>query len=212
MIIPHTDIRLIKCPLTLNNKNQLTFTTKAKQEEYFLSLAYEEDDNAQYQRKDGVIRFNRQMDDIIEYNYCMYKNENYSNKWFYAFVIGMKYINDNMTEVSIITDVFQTWQFDIIYKQSFIEREIVPVASDTPGNYLYPEGLEFGELKIDGTANIDDLEPWYVIAFSGDNFEDSAGNILPVDQDGYKYNGIYSSITFAFCTPRSFSLYYENNE
>ena len=62
----------------------------------------------------------------------MYKNENYSNKWFYAFITGMRYINDNVTEISIATDVFQTWQFDLIYKQSFIEREIIPVADDTP--------------------------------------------------------------------------------
>lgn len=131
-ISPQTDIRLIKSPLTLNNKHQLTFSNVSAQETYFLSLPYVEDDNASYQRKDNVIRFNAHIDNIILYNYCMYKNENYSNKWFYAFITGMRYINDSLTEVSIVTDVFQTWQFDIIYKQSFVEREIVPTANDTP--------------------------------------------------------------------------------
>ena len=135
-ISPQTDIRLVKSPLTLNNKHQLTFANLKTQESYFLSLPYTEDINASYQRKDNVIRFNRHIDSIINYNYCMYKNDNYSNKWFYAFITGMRYINNNLTEISIITDVFQTWQFDLIYKQSFIEREIVPVADDIPRKQL----------------------------------------------------------------------------
>ena len=131
-ISPQTDIRLVKSPLTLNNKHQLTFTSVQTQQAYFLNLPYVEDNNASYQRKDNVIRFNEHIDNIISFNYCMYKNENYSNKWFYAFITGMRYINDHLTEVSITTDVFQTWQFDLIFKQSFVEREIVPVSDDTP--------------------------------------------------------------------------------
>ena len=77
-ISPQTDIRLIKCPLTLSNKNQITFSNLQAQEQYFLSLPYIEDTNASYQRKDNVIRFNKHIDSIITYDYCMYKNENYS--------------------------------------------------------------------------------------------------------------------------------------
>lgn len=135
-ISPQTDIRLVKSPLTLNNKHQLTFNNIQAQKSYFLSLPYVEDINASYQRKDNVIRFNSHIDNIISFNYCMYKNENYSNKWFYAFITGMRYINDNLTEITITTDVFQTWQFDLIYKQSFVEREIIPVADDTPRQQL----------------------------------------------------------------------------
>ena len=204
-ISPQTDIRLIKCPLTLSNKNQITFSNLQAQEQYFLSLPYTEDTNASYQRKDNVIRFNRHIDSIITYDYCMYKNENYSNKWFYAFITGMRYINDNVTEISIDTDVFQTWQFDLIYKQSFIEREIVPVADDTPGNNLIPEGLEFGELKVEGTAEFDELEPAYVVAYTGDSYQ--VGNDPPVQikQEGYNYNGIYSSVTFAVANSNGFN-------
>lgn len=131
-ISPQTDIRLVKSPLTLNNKHQLTFSNLEAQESYFLSLPHVEDTNASYQRKDNVIRFNSHIDNIINYNYCMYKNENYSNKWFYAFITGMRYLNDNVTEISIVTDVFQSWQFDLIYRLSFVEREIIPVTDDTP--------------------------------------------------------------------------------
>lgn len=193
-IQPDTDIRLIKSPLTLSNKHQITFANNQAQANYFLSLPYIEDQNASYQRKDNVIRFNSHIDNIIMYNYCMYKNDNYSNKWFYAFITSMRYINDSVTEVSIVTDVFQTWQFDLVYKNSFIEREIVPVSSDVAGNYLIPEGLEFGELKVEAMAEIDDLDPVYMVAYSGD-----AIGSVSISQDGFSYNGIPSSITFIMC-------------
>ena len=83
----------------------------------------------------------------------MYQNDNYSDKWFYAYITGMEYINDNMTRISIATDVFQTWQFDLIYKASYVEREMIDVSSDVPGANLNPENLESGEYKIGGFAD-----------------------------------------------------------
>ena len=62
----------------------------------------------------------------------MYQNENFSNKWFYAFITNMTYVNNGMTLIEIATDVFQTWQFDLQYKQSFIEREMINVNEDIP--------------------------------------------------------------------------------
>lgn len=189
-IQPDTDIHLLKSPLTLSNKHQITFANIQAQANYFLSLPYIEDQNASYQRKDNVIRFNSHIDNIIMYNYCMYKNDNYSNKWFYAFITSMRYINDSVTEVSIVTDVFQTWQFDLVYKNSFVEREIVPVSSDVAGNYLIPEGLEFGELKVQGTASFDDLKPVAIIAYSRDPNADGFTQQAVTSTQGVIANGI----------------------
>lgn len=71
-------------------------------------------------------------DDLIGYNYVMYQNTHYSNKWFYAFILKMEYVNDNMTRIVITTDPFQTWQFDITFMQSFVEREMIATNSDVP--------------------------------------------------------------------------------
>lgn len=131
-ITPNTDLYLIKCNLHLDNKNQLTFQDKQAQEQYFLSLPKLEVENFSYQRKDSVIRYPEHIDNILEYNYVMYKNENYTNKWFYAFITNMRYVNDGMTEITIATDVWQTWCFDISFKESFVEREIVAKSNDTP--------------------------------------------------------------------------------
>ena len=167
-VTPNTVLRLLKVPLELDNKNQLTFASKQAQEQYFLSLPNKEITEISYQRKDDVIYYPEHIDNILEYNYVMYKNENYSNKWFYAFIVNMEYENDYNTRVYITTDVFQTWQFDITFKQSFIEREMIAVADDVPGANLLPEGLETGELKANGTAEFDELEPVNIIAYSGD--------------------------------------------
>ena len=155
-ITPQTDIRLLKVPFELDNKNQLTFANIQAQSNYFLSVPYIQEDNCSYQRKDNIIRFPAHVDSILNYNYVMYKNEAYTNKWFYAFITNMKYVNNNMTEISIETDVFQTWQFDLIYKKMFVERE--HVSNDTVGLHTVPENLETGEYIIDELIRYDEFD------------------------------------------------------
>ena len=131
-ITPQTVLRLVKVPLEIDNKNQLTFENEQKQREYFLSLPHLEITEISYQRKDNVIYFPQHIDNLLEYNYVMYLNENYTNKWFYAFITNMEYITDYNTKISITTDVFQTWQFQFQFKESFIEREMINVGEDVP--------------------------------------------------------------------------------
>ena len=63
------------------------------------------------------------------------------------------------------------------------------------GANLIPEGLELGEMKINATATIEELKPSYVVAYSGDTIE-TGGDPISVPQNGYEYNGIFSSVTF----------------
>lgn len=196
-ITPQTVLRLVKVPLEIDNKNQLTFENEQKQREYFLSLPHKEIQEISYQRKNNVIMFPEHIDNLLEYNYVMYLNENYTNKWFYAFITNMEYETDHNTIISISTDVFQTWQFQFQFKESFIEREMINVEDDIPGANLLPEGLETGEFKVGGTAEFDDLEPINVVAYSGDKIqilEDTQE--INLSQKGYIVNGIAQSIVF----------------
>ncbi len=197
-ITPQTQIRLLDLPLEMDNNNQLTFSDVHAQYAYFNSLNFLEVDNASYQRKDNYIRFPTHIDNIIKYNYCMYLNDNYTDRWFYAFITNMVYVNDNLTYVYITTDVWQTWQFDIQFKQSFVEREHVLVSEDVPGAFLFPENLETGDYIISENYNYEDFNPVTVCAFSGSTIldPDSPDNPVPLPQIGYSYNGIYSSIIF----------------
>lgn len=147
MITPSTDVFLLKVPLEIDNLNQLTFANAEAQYNYFSSLPkLELGDDFTYQRKDGTLRVNALYDDILEYNYVMYKNDAYSDKWFYAYIDSMEYVNDNVTFVHITSDVWQCWQFSLNYKRTFVERE--HVNDDTEGLHTIPEGLELGEYEI----------------------------------------------------------------
>ena len=193
-ITPDTNIRLLKCPIKLDNKNQITFANLRSQTDYFLSLPFEEVEGSMYQRKDSSIYFPAIYDDLTEFTYVMYQNENYSNKWFYAFITGMEYLNDNTTRISILTDPFQTWQFDLTYKPSFVEREMINVSSDVPGANLVPENLETGEFKVAGTANVTGLSPVFVCAYSGDSF--TIGSTTTHFNSVFMINGIVTPVAF----------------
>ena len=164
-ITPQTELRLIKCPIEKDNLNQINFASKEAQYNYFNSLTHITADKFTYQRKDGIIRFPNHIDNLLGYNYVMYQNEAFTDKWFYAFITNMEYVNNEMTNITIKTDVFQTWQFDLIYKQSFIERE--HVNNDTAGLHTIPEGLETGPY-IAGSKGIFDwsnpiFEDWAIV-------------------------------------------------
>lgn len=150
VITPQTDLILLKCPLEVDQQNQLTFANATGQYNYFYSLPKLAVSNFTYQREDSTVRFPAQVDTIRSYNYCMYRNTAYSNKWFYAFITGIRYVNDKMTELKLKTDVWQTWQFDITLKSSYVERE--HVANDTIGAHTLDENVGTGEYMINAVT------------------------------------------------------------
>ena len=195
VVTPNSRIRLLKTPIELDERNQLTFSSITAQTNYFLSLPYLEYDNCSYQRKEGVIRFETNpstltYEDLLQYNYCMYQNTSYNDKWFYAFITDIKYINDGMSEIKIETDVIETWKFDILYKPSFIEREHVPKSDDIRGANLMNEGLETGEY-------ITQFQTSYGV---GTSHIVMATNVDPTDGttpvNGGTYGGMFSGVSY----------------
>lgn len=150
-ITPSTNVFLLKCPLEIDNNHQLNFASKTAQYNYFSNLPKIEFEDFSYQRQDGIIRVPYHIDDLYEYNYLMYQNENYTDKWFYAYVTGMEYINDHCTFISIKTDIYQTWQFDVTFRKCFVERE--HVNNDTFGLHTLEENIPAGEWVSNGMTN-----------------------------------------------------------
>lgn len=142
-VTPSSDLYLLQCPIEIDNKNQINFANATTQYNYFFGLNKIGRDDFSYQRKDSTIRYPAHIDTIRHFNYCMYRNDNYSNKWFYAFIESMEYLNDSTTLIKIKTDVYQTWQFDLTFKRCFVERE--HVNDDTVGLHTLDEGLPYGE-------------------------------------------------------------------
>lgn len=137
---PSTAVHLLNVPLSLNQKHQLDFGSSAAQFAYFNGrhiANYGIFTDFSFQRKDNVIRVPVNVELISGCNYCMYQNSNFASKWFYCFVTEKKYINDNCTELTIKTDVFQTYLFDYEFGGCFVER--MHTRSDELGKWTEPE-------------------------------------------------------------------------
>ena len=163
-VTPNTEVRIVKVPIEIDEKNQINFANATAQYNYFNSLTKKTYTQFTYQRKDGTITLPELVDDIYSYNYVMYKNVNFSNKWFYAYIIDSEFSSPNSTKIKIKTDVFQTWQFDLTYKPVFVERE--HVNDDTIGAHTLPESVDTGEYVVNG---IDAMLPSAVVKDAGNN-------------------------------------------
>lgn len=182
-----TEVRLLAVPLENDYLHTLYFSDASAQTEYFKGRTKKNRSDFSYQRKDRIIRYPEHIDNLMGCNYVMYKNSAYSSKWFYAFITKMEYVNDERTDITIETDVIQTWLFDYTVKPSFIERE--HVNDDTIGKHTIPEGLETGDYisnEHERDENLDDL--WIVYGVTSDSGGMRVG--------GYNYNGIYSGVQY----------------
>lgn len=83
---------------------------------------------------------------IYQCNYMRFKNTQYENKWFYAFVTDITYINDNVCELTYELDIMTTFFFDYRLGTSFVERE--HSASDSWDDCLVPESIETGDYNF----------------------------------------------------------------
>lgn len=201
IIEPNSEIYLLKSPIELDDNNQLNFANKTAQFNYFNSLPKVSMTKCTYQRRNDVIRYAGRIEDILGYNYCMYRNKNHGNKWFYAFITDMQYADDEVTYISIKEDSWQTWQFDVVFKQSFVERECVN--DDTIGKHTLPEGLELGEFQIIDVENIkydnyigthDPFVPCFcVTALPNGCSPTSEGR---VSGDNYEIGGVFNALKF----------------
>lgn len=205
-ITPDTNLKLLKCNLNLDNSNQLNFANTTAQYNYFNGLTKIESSNFSYQRKDNVIRYPAHIDSIIEYNYVMYQNHNYTNKWFYAYIVRMEYVNDGMTNIYIKTDPYQTWQFDLTFMRSFVERE--HVNSDTVGLHTVPENLETGEYICNSAVKIYEGDSNTTVCAMCSDLPDEVKDTLSVNLN--YYNGILNGCYIICFDPENFSLAISN--
>lgn len=150
---PETVVRLLSnVPLSLNETNQLWFDTVTAQQTYFSGKVSRTYNQFTYQRKErNYVAVETNAELLYNVNYMMFQNSNFANKWFYAYVTEIEYKSPNTSWVYYEIDPFQTWLFELNFKQSFIEREhtIRYNADGTPVINTIDEGLNYGsEYKI----------------------------------------------------------------
>lgn len=151
-IEPNTIIRFLSdVPLDPDYENTLYFNNVNAQTDYFVNKTRRVFTDQSYQRKTrGWLRVGWNADvnggsvmaDMYASTYMMFKNSNFENKWFYAFVDKVEYVNNNCVDIQYHIDVMQTWHFDYELNQCFIERQ--HSETDLFGENTIPEQLEHG--------------------------------------------------------------------
>ena len=152
-IEPNTTVQFLNVPYDPDYENTMYWESLSEQNTYMETKILYTISNNSYQRKDkGVLRVgwvadttpgNSVIKTLYASNYMRFRNTNYENKWFYAFVKQVEYVNNNTVDVFYELDVLQTWALDYTLLDCFVERNHTP--TDVLGEHTVPEGLEHGE-------------------------------------------------------------------
>ena len=136
---PSGKILIGRVPFDNSYRHTLTFSSVSEQTSFMMGRMDSslEKDTYTYVRMNNSIRVMFNAERLYTYDYVMYQNLNYGSKWFYAFIVGVNYVNENCTELVLELDVMQTWYFDYTLKSCFVERE--HVNDDTVGAHLNEE-------------------------------------------------------------------------
>ena len=124
-ISPSTKLYLLRgVPITNNYKDTLYFANKTKQYNYFYGKRIQTYEDFTYQRVEkGKVRVALGAESCYSCNYMMFQNTNFGTKWFYAFITGVEYINNECTEITYEIDKVQTWWYDLTVKPCMVERQ-----------------------------------------------------------------------------------------
>lgn len=120
----------------------------ADQYNYFYSKRKYVFEPTTYQRvNSNTLRIQMIADNLYNCNYLMFQNTNFrtenthysGDKWFYAFITSVNYINNAVTEITYEIDVMQTWMFDYVISSAYVERQ--HAGTDAIGDNLIPEPI-----------------------------------------------------------------------
>lgn len=150
LIQPDSYIRLIKnCPIDNSYRDTIYFESREEQTNYFKNTLQGIPFTKQsYQRYDkGVLHIQEKADNLYACNYLMFQNTAFGNKWFYAFINSIEYVNNISSKIYYEIDVLQTWLLDLTIHPCFVERQ--HTATDNVGDNLIPETIDVGEYVAD---------------------------------------------------------------
>lgn len=192
-IQPNSTVILLR-GINTSPDNQLYFENRQAQTLFFTTGGHivKTLDKAQFVRgtsTGGVIKVPYTFEECHRVNYMAFKNESFLDKWFYAWVTDINYVNNVTTELTYVVDDLQSWIFDTTFRPCMIERQ--HVSNDRIYSNLEEEGLS--------PSNMRDL--------MADNLDD---NIYHYDHDydnatqDYVYDTRYDS--WRVCTHKAFML------
>ena len=197
-IAPDSTIELFR-NLKLDNgyANTMWFVDVTAQNTFFTTHYYLRYNSYTYQRKDiGVVRIGAPISSLYAVDYMRFKNTLFENKWFYAFVTSVEYINNDTTAIHYVIDVIQTYMFDWTLEPCLIERQ--HSVTDVAGDNLIPEGLELGDYIANSNSSIWKPLNYAVLFGVGCDYTWFQNHQTSVSRSYYaqKVSGLYSAVGY----------------
>lgn len=200
-IEPNTTIKVYhNVPLDIGQDRSIAWANISEQNTYFhtsaSSILKRTFSNTTYQRvRKGAMRVEATADDLYDCNYLAFQNTNYGNKWFYAFITSVEYVNDITSEITFEIDDLQTWYFEMQLQPSLVER--CHTTTDVIGEHIEPEPVVLGEYVFNNKKIQDEvIEAYRPIR----DYSELCVIVALVDTEqaivgGRVYDGIYGGAT-----------------
>lgn len=199
-IAPNSTIRLYaNVPLDNSYTNTIWFTSKAEQDAYFHGSAdvITTLSNQYYQRATrNSLKIQVPIGNCYRCNYLAFRNDSFENKWFYAFVTDVEYVNNEVTEIFYELDVMQTYRFDVFFNACYVEREHCSKGEDIIGNFILPEPVSVADYMYGSYSNIGKIrDTVIVVAIADVDYDDPSASTYSGSVSGQMVNGVYNGCT-----------------
>ena len=183
--------RIIVChnvPMDSTYEHSVSFDSATAQINTLMTYKKYEFTPSTYQRQNrNACRVERKVEDLYDCNYLLFQNTTFGNKWFYAFITSVDYINDSVTEISYEIDELQTWLFDWNLLPSFVERQ--HAETDGIGENIKNEPIATGEYVLNDHGKVDSAMDELCLVIGYVKIEEGSSS-------GMIYDRVYSGLRF----------------
>lgn len=189
-IEPNSNIKIYhNVPLDNTYNHTLYFNTLAEQNTYFHGnqniIKYNLTAQSYQRVVKGSMRVAVKADNLYDCNYLAFQNASFGTKWFYAFITGVEYVNNETSEITFEIDVMQTYFFDTTLKRCFVERE--HSTTDVAGDNIVAENIDMGDITCNGSVKSGHFEEYVAVVATAHLDEGQVG--------GYQ-TGLFTGVSY----------------
>lgn len=185
---PNSIVQLFK-GINLDNRylHTIYFANTSAQSSWFSGKVFETYQQVSYVRyAKNQIKLKADATSLLGVTYMRFMNDRANDKWFYAFVNNIEYVNENTSLITYEIDVMQTWFIQVgSVRPCMVLREHTnddtfgtnieaePVGSDIYDNDFLTQSNEFDDyaIVIETTGEPDDNELWQKGMFVGTQYK-----------------------------------------
>lgn len=194
-IEPNTSVTLFKnTKLSMSYENSLYFESADARDTYWgitTEVSRVNIPKVYYQRASrGVIRVEKKMSEIFDCDYMRFKNSSFEDKYFYAFVTRVEYVNNVTCAVHYVLDPLMTWMGDFTIPQCLVVRQ--HAERDRIGDSLTDEGMQCGEYLTKTES--------YFPAITDVNTDNIVISVADEGGNGSVQGGVYSANRTIVCS------------